>query len=304
MSVEPAVVVVGAASRDLVDDDPRGWRLGGGVSYSALTLARLGLRVGALVGADAAAAGAAELDLLREAGVRVVIAPLRRGPVFVNEETPGGRVQQVREVSDPVEPAALPPAWRSAGAWVLGAVAAELPDAWATVPAPGALIALGWQGLLRGLTAGAPVRRRSPGPSPIVARADIVGVGRDDVDASLPLAALVGLMHPGATLLVTDGVHGGVAVDVGPDRGEGRSRRWRSIPVAGYVDPVGAGDTFLAGVLAARLDPGLVGGSLERDRDLVLGAAVASLVCEGPGLHGVPDRAAVVRRMAEPGARP
>ncbi len=32
----PEVVVVGSASRDLVRDDPRGWRLGGGVSYAAL----------------------------------------------------------------------------------------------------------------------------------------------------------------------------------------------------------------------------------------------------------------------------
>ena len=28
----PTVVVVGSASRDLTDEDPRGWRLGGGVS--------------------------------------------------------------------------------------------------------------------------------------------------------------------------------------------------------------------------------------------------------------------------------
>ena len=48
MSETPQVVVIGAASRDLVDDDPRGWRLGGGVSYSALALARLGLPVRAL----------------------------------------------------------------------------------------------------------------------------------------------------------------------------------------------------------------------------------------------------------------
>ena len=49
MDETPQVVVVGAACRDLVDDDERGWRLGGGASYSALALARLGLRVGALV---------------------------------------------------------------------------------------------------------------------------------------------------------------------------------------------------------------------------------------------------------------
>ena len=47
----PDIVVVGAASRDRVEDDPRGWRLGGAVSYAALAIARLGLRVGALVGA-------------------------------------------------------------------------------------------------------------------------------------------------------------------------------------------------------------------------------------------------------------
>ena len=55
----PAVVVVGAACRDLVDDDERGWRLGGGASYSALALARLGISVGALVVADELAAASA-----------------------------------------------------------------------------------------------------------------------------------------------------------------------------------------------------------------------------------------------------
>src|SRR5215831_17540461 len=65
MDGTPDVVVVGAAARDIVHDDPRGWRLGGGVSYAALTLARLGLRTGALVGADPEAARSRELDFLR-----------------------------------------------------------------------------------------------------------------------------------------------------------------------------------------------------------------------------------------------
>ena len=58
----PEVVVVGAASRDVVDDDPRGWRLGGGVSYSALAVARLGLPTRALIGVDREASSASELD--------------------------------------------------------------------------------------------------------------------------------------------------------------------------------------------------------------------------------------------------
>ena len=33
------VVHVGSACRDIAPDDPRGWRLGGGVTYAALTTA-------------------------------------------------------------------------------------------------------------------------------------------------------------------------------------------------------------------------------------------------------------------------
>src|SRR3954453_18960242 len=88
-----SVPVVGAASRDLTRDDPRGWRLGGAVTYGALTLAPLGLDGRALIGPDPEAAPAVELDLLREAGVAIQIAPLRRGPVFLNAERASGREQ-------------------------------------------------------------------------------------------------------------------------------------------------------------------------------------------------------------------
>ncbi len=297
MADAPVVIVVGAACRDLVDDDPRGWRLGGGVSYAALTLARLGLRVGALIGADRLAAESRELQLLREAGVEVVVAPLASGPVFVNTETPTGRIQRSPQVSDPVEPGALPAAWRDASAWLFGPVAAELPDAWAAVPPPDAQVALGWQGLLRFLVAGERVTQRPPGPSPIVARSDLVGVGRDDIEPGMPASSLLACLHPGATMLLTDGAHGGVAIEVGEDGGEARRRPWTPIPVERFVDPVGAGDTFLAGVVAAHVDPSLRPPELGPDADLLVGAAAASLICEGPGLLGVPARDAVLRRM-------
>ncbi len=297
MDETPSVVVVGAACRDLTDDDERGWRLGGGVSYSALVLARLGLRVGALVVADPPAAASHEIEMLRDAGVDVVVVPGTKGPIFVNIETPDGRIQRTPQVSDPVDPEALPSAWRGAGAWLFGPVAGEIPDAWASVPPPDALVALGWQGLLRVLRAGEPVRHLSPGPSDVVRRADLIGVGRDDVDRSVGPTDLLSLMHPGATLLFTDGIHGGVALDAGPGGQPARQRPWRSIPVQRYVDPVGAGDTFLAGVVAAILDPDLVAGWTEADPELRLGAASASLVLEGPGLFGVPDRSATVDRM-------
>ena len=56
---------------------------------------------------------------------------------------------------------------------------------------------------------------------------------------------------------------------------------------------------FLAALAAARIEPRLVGGRIGQGFDLLLAAAAASLVLEGPGMLGVPTRAAVRQRMAE-----
>ena len=297
----PTVVVVGSASRDLTDDDPRGWRLGGGVSYSALTTARLGLPTAAVVGVDAAAATASELDLLRDAGVAVHLVPLDRGPVFVNIERPEGRLQLCGDRSDPVPVAAVPDAWRTAPGWILAPVAAELPPAWAEMPPADALVAVGWQGLLRQLDAGQPVRHITPRPDPIVRRADLVGLSRDDVDRGIALGDLYALLRRGASLAMTQGDHGGLIVHGahGEAAAELELRHYPAIPSHAAVDPTGAGDVFLAALAAARIEPRLVGGRIGQGFDLLLAAAAASLVLEGPGLFGVPLRDGVRQRMVE-----
>jgi sugar/nucleoside kinase (ribokinase family) len=292
------VVVVGAASRDIAPDDPRGWRLGGWVTYSALTTARLGLRTAALIGLDDDAEDAHELDLLRAAGVEIRTHHLERGPVFDNIERPEGRLQIAHSASDWLPPEAVPAEWRGVGGWILAPVAAELADRWATLPPSEAIVAVGWQGLLRLLTAGAEVRHVPPGPTPILARADLVGVSRDDLDRQIELADLCRALRPGATLAVTQGSAGGVVVEVGPD-GPVRMRHYPAAAPGPVVDPTGAGDVFLAALAASRMLPQLVGGRLAQGFDLLLAAAAASLVLEAPGLHGVADRETVRRRMAE-----
>ena len=97
-------------------------------------------------------------------------------------------------------------------------------------------------------------------------------------------------------MLLTDGAQGGLAIDVGRTAVPGVA------PVAAGAGralrgPVGAGDTFLAGVFAARIDPTLLGPDAGPDDDLLVGASAASLICEGPGMIGVPTREAVLRRM-------
>jgi len=297
----PTVVAVGAAARDLVDDDPRGWRLGGGVSYSALTTARLGLPTGAIVGVDETASTASELDMLREAGVEVHLVRLDHGPVFENIERPEGRLQLCGGASDSVPADVVPPAWRNAPGWILAPVAGELPAGWADAPRSEAFVAVGWQGLLRELVAGEAVRHVAPGPDPIIRRADLVGLSRDDVDRDMALADLYALLRRGASLAVTQGDRGGlVAHGAHGDRDAALElRHYPAVPSHATVDPTGAGDVFLAALAAARIEPRLVGGRLSQGFDLLLAAAAASLVLEGSGLEGVPTRDDVRIRMGE-----
>lgn len=295
----PALVVVGAAARDLTTDDPRGWRLGGGVTYGALTAARLGVRTGAVIGVDGPASEASELGLLRAAGVAVALVRLDRSPVFENVEESGGRVQRCAEPGDPVPVSGLPAAWRHAAAWTMAPVADELADPWAGIPSPGVPVAVGWQGLLRDLSRGGLVRRRPPARSALLDRATLVGVSRQDVERDVPVERLLDLLAPDATLALTQGDGGGLVVR--RDGPAGASKRtYEAIPAASTVDPTGAGDVFLAALLCALAFPEELGRASDLDAAICLAAAAASLVVEGPGLMAVPWRDDVLRRATGP----
>lgn len=292
------VVHVGSACRDVAPDDPRGWRMGGGVAYAALTTARLGLRTAAVVGVDDVARDAHELDTLRAAGVDILLVPLTEGPIYLNEETERGRVQTCVQPGVPLPIPALPDSWLGAGGWSLVPVAGEVTDAWAEVVPTDAYVAVAWQGFLRELAAGALVQRRAPRPSAVLRRADLVGVSHQDVAPETRLRDLERLLHPGADLLITQGGEGGLLVRVTHD-GPTSIVRYLPTSTEREVDPTGAGDTFLAALHASVLRPAVVGRSRGRDRmDLRFAAAAGSLAVEDVGLAGVPDRAAVLVRRA------
>ena len=243
----------------------------------------------------------ADRVLLR--GDRRRLVRLDRSPVFENVETAAGRIQTCIEPGDPLPVAALPPEWRAAHAWLLGPVADELSDAWASVPPADAMVAFGWQGILRELPRGGLVMKRPPGPSALLRRSNIVGVSRYDVDAATPLERLWHLLAADSTLLVTEGHLGGMEIRLSGGEPDSR-RRYPAVPATAEVDPTGAGDVFLAAYLAAQIH-GPLAASGRHGNDLRLAAAAASLNVQGPGLSGVPVLAAVTRRVAamlhEPG---
>jgi hypothetical protein len=173
-------------------------------------------------------------------------------------------------------------------------VAAEIGPEWADVPTRDAYVAVAWQGNLRRLVAGERVAPIRPTPSPLLARADIVAVSRHDLPHDLDIRELGGWLGPDGRLLFTAGTSGGLLLRFRDGR-VASGRRYPAIPSRAEVDATGAGDTMLAGVVAARLAGGE--GVMEGGQALRVGAAASSLLVEGPGIGSAPGLGALRGRL-------
>ena len=185
----------------------------------------------ALIGVDATRRPRDELDLLRErpaSSSSLVPLGARAG---LRQRRDGRRAasRSCRDVSDPLDVPTMP-ARRGVGGRRLDRsrpVAAELPDAWAAIPADGvarrARLAGAAPRAPGGRPGGAPCR---PRPSPLVERADLVGVGDDDVERGTPLEELAARSSARAPRCSSPTARAAASRDRGgADGPRGRSRR-------------------------------------------------------------------------------
>ncbi len=281
-------LTVGNLTRDTT---PEGFRLGGTVSFAALTARNLGWRPGMLTRAslDGLMPGEPGPDgLIRTtglpdtllAGIPIFVEPSPVTTTFTNIYAPQGRTQYITAVAPPVTPDGLPREWSDVPVVLLGSIARELPLQWAA-EFPTALMGIAPQGLMRRWDEdGLVTHGRWDDGGLFVRRCDVVFLSREDVSGDdgyiAELAAQTRL------LVVTDGYHGATVYL------EGRAT---AIPPrrAREVDPTGAGDVFATSFLIRYAET----------RDPFIAARfaniAASMSVEATGADAIPVRAVVER---------
>lgn len=286
----PEYVVVGHCALDLQPDGS--FLPGGTVLYSAITAARMGMRVAVLTAGDPAALAPA-LAPFRDA-FAIHILPTPATTTFENIPTPEGRKQWLHGWSGPILPSDLPEAWRTARVLHLGPIAAELPPmAWAD--ALGATVNASWtlatpQGWLRRWgTLPSPVRHETLTlPDALLDRLSAMVISVEEIDVAEAAVRRVARQGLGA---ITYGPRG---VDI--LRGDATAH----IPTFDVVvrDETGAGDVFAA-AWAVQLARGESAEAAAR-----IGCAAASLSITAPGLRGIPSEAEIAALLATNAGNP
>lgn len=278
-------LTIGHLTHDLTPD---GFRLGGTVSFSAVTARRLGWTAGVLTRgtldglspkswADGPG-NATGLPGTALEGVEIHLLPSPVTTTFTNIYRDGQRTQVVTAIADPITPEQLPQAWAQAPVVLLGPLVREVPAAWMDA-FPGALIAITPQGWMRAWDDRGHVRpTRWEAAAEFLARADAVILSREDVGGDE--AYLAELAQQARLLVVTDGWHGATVYQ--------HDSRMRIPPrPTTEVEPTGAGDVFAAAFIIRLAETG----------DPFIAArfanVVASMSIEAVGMDAIPYRAQV-----------
>lgn len=284
----PDFVAIGHATRDLLPGG--GWRLGGTVTFAALTAQRLGLRAAILTSGPPDLLAALR-DVLP--GVALACLPAPDATTYENVYAGGTRAQYLRGRAASITTEHLPAAWRDARIALLAPLAGEVEYALASAFLR-ALVAATPQGWLRRWDASGHV---TPGPlddaAMLLPRLRALILSREDLPA--PAAAADIPDEADAQIAAWASIVPLVMVTRGPAgallyHGGGAPEAFPGYP-ARELDPTGAGDVFAAAFLC-ELD------TTDDPRAAVdFANRVAALSVEHPGTDGIPTRADIARRF-------
>ena len=229
VALEPVdYLVIGHVAHDLT---PEGPRLGGTVSYSALTAQALGLRVGIVT------ASGPETSLAPLGDIPVVSIESPNSTIFENIYTEHGRIQYLRGQATRIDFSKVPEVWRRAPIVHLGPIANEM-DAILPDSISPTLLGLTPQGWMRQWDSECRVSRGEwQDADAALARAHAVVISREDVNGDDEL--IEHMAHQTRVLVVTESAAGAVLY------WNGDRRRFRA-PQVMEVDATGAGDVFAA----------------------------------------------------------
>jgi len=221
-------LVIGHVAHDLT---PSGPRLGGTVSYAALTARALGLRVGAV----SAFGKETALDALT--GIPIISVASPQSTTFENIYTEHGRVQYLRAQATPVDFNSVPEAWRRTPIIHLAPLANEIDSSLPKGFSP-MLLGITPQGWMRQWDAEGRVSPSAwSNAEDALRQANAVVMSREDVGGDDEL--IEHMAHQTRLLVVTEGAAGSVL------HWHGDRRRFRALQVE-EVDATGAGDIYAA----------------------------------------------------------
>lgn len=265
LPLEPVdYLVIGHVSQDVI---PGGFRLGGTVSFSALTAKALGLRVGVVTSCRD------DLAIPELAGIQVFRLPADQNTTFQNIQTTNGRIQTLLHRADTLEPYHIPEAWRKTPLIHIGPVAQEISPQ-ITRGVESEFIGVTPQGWLRQWDSDGHVGYSDWLEAPyFLPQVNAAVISIEDVNFREEV--IEDFLTYIRILVVTEGP-GGARI-----YWNGDLRRFRS-PIVAEIDPTGAGDIFATAFfhrLTTTKDP------WEAAR---FATGLASLSVTRPGLAGVP----------------
>lgn len=279
------ILLIGHVTRDLISDDPTGpYRLGGTVSFAAITALRLGRQPTIITRASA------DTDLSElPAGVDLHVLPSPTTTTFANIYTPQGRVQYCYTPAAHIVADDIPATLRKPRAVLLGPLTNEIaPDVAAIFDEQSLVVAVP-QGWMRRWQADGRVYHQAwETADAILPHLGVLVLSLEDID--FDLQRLEPFFRHISLIVVTEYRDGSTLYQRLPD---GRTREVKIPPrPANEVDPTGAGDIFATAFLIR----------LQETGDPVQSARFANITAsfgvEHVGVAGIPDREQVLAYMA------